>query len=259
MDVSKASYSDRGEGRAVVMIHGFPLDSSLWDEQLALLARGLRLIRFDLPGFGGQPAPEGRGSMGLYAEAVREVLDRAGLERATLCGLSMGGYISFEVLRRFPERVERLVLCDTRAEPDGAEAKAARQLGLRQLASGQRRELLEGYLPKLLSAASYQRAEVVERVRAMNARASDAGIAAALQAMHDRPDSTPLLAGIRAPTLIVVGAEDALTPPSAARAMQQAIPGSRLAEIPGAGHLTPIENPTAFNEALAAFLADQPH
>jgi 3-oxoadipate enol-lactonase len=249
------SFSDSGgHGAPVVFVHGFPLDRMMWRAQEPL-AGALRLITFDLPGFGEAPPLVGAPSITRYSDAVCEALDRAQLTCATLCGLSMGGYILFEVWRRHPERVERLVLCDTRAEADSSEGRQARQLGIRQIREGLRTQMLEAYVPKLLAPASFARPEIVDRLRAMNHRASDEGIVAALQTMHDRPDSTPTLPTIRVPTLIVVGSEDNLTPPSAAHAMAKAISGAHLVELPSAGHLSPLENPEAFNGALLSFAA----
>jgi pimeloyl-ACP methyl ester carboxylesterase len=245
---------DEGQGQPLLLIHGFPLDLTMWTDQAALAAE-LRLIRFDLPGFGaGPPAERFDQSMAGYADAACAALDQVGVKRAAACGLSMGGYILFELWRRHPERISALVFADTRAEADTPEGRQARLDGIAKLRGGRRQELLEGYLPKLLAPASLARPAIVERVRAMSSAASDAGIVAALQAMHDRPDSTPVLATIRVPTLIVVGAEDALTPPAMARVIHRGVAGSKLVEIPGAGHLAPLENPEAFNRALRAHL-----
>lgn len=242
----------------LVFIHGFPLDQTLFADQ-AELSETARLLRFDLPGFGTAAASRiERPGMAGYVDAVCAAMDRAGLGRAVLCGLSMGGYILFELCRRCPERALALVLCDTRAEADPPEGKQARLDGIGKVRGGRRGELLDAYLPKLLAPASLGRAELTTRVRAMGEAASDAGIVDALQAMHDRPDSTPTLAAIRVPTLILVGEHDAVTPVAAARAMQAGIRGSELRVIAGAGHLTPIESPAAFNAALRELLTSLP-
>lgn len=238
----------------LVFVHGFPLDRTLFADQEEL-SDVARLLSFDLPGFGAAANLPPVAGMAGYVDAVTAALDAARIERAVLCGLSMGGYILFELWRRCPERAAALILCDTRAEADPPEGKRARLEGIAKVRAGERAELIAGYLPKLLGPASLQREEVMARVRAMSAAASDQGIVAALQAMHDRPDSTLTLASIRVPTLILVGEEDSLTPPAAARAIQAGIAGSELQEIPGAGHLTTIENPSAVNAALRGFLA----
>jgi 3-oxoadipate enol-lactonase len=250
-------YDDSGGSKpALVLVHGFPLDRALWRAQAALRDVA-RVISFDLPGFGEAPPAEGSPGMGGYADAIIGVLDAARLERATVCGLSMGGYVLFELWRRHPERVERLVLCDTRAEADSPEGKQARLAGIGQVRRGQRAALLDGFPPKLLASGSLGKPQIVEEVRAMGRRSSDAGLIAALQALHDRPDSTLTLRTIRVPTMVVVGAEDTLTPLAAARVMRDGIVGSALVEIPGAGHLSPLENPEAFNAVLRGFLAPQ--
>ena len=252
--MSSSGIDDRGEGEAVVLVHGFPLDRTLWQGQDPL-TRQLRLVRFDLPGFGTEAATESwTASMETYSSAVLAAMDSAGLERATLCGLSMGGYVLFDLWRRAPGRIARLVLCDTRAEPDSAEARRGRQQGITTVRDGRRQELTDSMLDKLLCPASLAQPALVDPVRAMMARASDAGICAALHAMQHRPDSTPDLPGITVPTLVVVGSEDKLTPPEDARRMQASIPGSRMVELNGAAHLSPFENPDAFNNALLGFI-----
>jgi 3-oxoadipate enol-lactonase len=238
---------------ALVMVHGFPLDRTMWDGQAPLEAE-VDLLRVDLPGFGGAPAPA-LPSMESYAEAVVAAMDGSGLKRAALCGLSMGGYVLFELRRRYPERISALILADTRAEPDSDEGRRARKQGIQLVREGRRQELLDGFLPKLLTPASLTDPTITGKIRAMGSRISDEGLIAALQAMHDRPDSTPTLATIRVPTLIVVGAHDAVTPLAAATAMQAGIADSRLQEIQGAGHLPPLERPEAFNAAVLELLS----
>lgn len=241
-------------GPVLALIHGFPLDATLWDEQRALTSH-LRLLSFDLPGFGAHHAAPPPTDLAGFAEHVRAVLDAAGVERVILGGLSMGGYIAFECWRRFPQRVEALLLCDTRAEADGDEARANRARGLAAMREGRRTELLEGMLDKLLSPQSRAAGRPAAATRAMMHRASDAAISAALAALRDRADATPTLATITVPTLIVCGEEDALTPPPVSRAMHEAIRDSELALIADAGHLAPLEQPLAFNAAVARWLA----
>jgi 3-oxoadipate enol-lactonase len=241
-------------GPVLALIHGFPLDATLWDEQRAL-AGHLRLLTFDLPGCGAYHPAALPNDLAGYAEHVRAVLDAAGAERVILGGLSMGGYIAFECWRRFPQRIAALLLCDTRAEADGDEARANRARGIAAIREGRRTELLEGMLDKLLSAQSRAAGRPAAATRAMMHRASDAGIIGALAAMRDRADATPTLATITVPTLIVCGEEDALTPPPIARAMHEGIRGSELALIAGAGHLAPLEQPLAFDAVVARWLA----
>ncbi|MBA3260788.1 MAG: alpha/beta fold hydrolase [Gemmatimonadales bacterium] len=249
----------RGEGPAVLFIHGYPLDRSVWAHPVAAL-EGYRRIAPDLRGAGESDAPDLGYSVETYARDLAALLDALGIDDAVLCGLSMGGYIAFEFIRRWRARVRGLVLMDTRAEADTAEGKRARDA-----AAGTARErgaaaIAESMLPKVLSAATLSGSpETVERVRAMMAGSPVSGLVGALGAMRDRPDSTdllPTLAGL--PTVILVGEEDELTPPARARAMAEAIPGARLVVIPGAGHLLPVERPSATTDELFDFLRSIP-
>jgi pimeloyl-ACP methyl ester carboxylesterase len=242
------AYRDEGRGRPLLLVHAFPLSGAMWERQIAALAQTYRLIVPDLRGFGASPTVPGTASLDQYADDLAGLLDQLGLEQVAVAGLSMGGYIAFALLRRHGERVNALILADTRSQPDAEEGRRAREENARLVEEQGPRAIADQMLPKLLSsnASDDLRAEVRRMIEA-NDRA---GIAAALRAMAGRPDSTPLLATIAVPTLIVVGSEDGLTPPSDARAMHTAIAGSRLVELPGAGHLANLEAPEAFNAGV---------
>jgi pimeloyl-ACP methyl ester carboxylesterase len=184
------------------------------------------------------------------------LLDTLGVDDVVLCGHSLGGYVAFEFLRHWRDRVRGLVLVDTRAEADGAEARRARDTAAATAREQGAAAVADALLPKVLSAATIERSpDLVERVRRMMSATPVAGMAGALAAMRDRHDSTsllPMLAGL--PTLVVVGEDDSLTPPDVARRMAAAIPGARLVQIPGAGHLTPLERPSETTAALLEFL-----
>ena len=247
------AYRDEGRGRPLLLIHAFPLSGAMWERQIAALVGAYRLIVPDLRGFGASPAVSGTASLDQYADDLAGLLDQLGLEHVAVAGLSMGGYIAFALLRRHHERVDALVLADTRPQADTEDGRRAREENARLVEQQGPRALADQMLPKLLSSSAPEqlRAEV-RRLIEGNARA---GIAAALRAMAVRPDSTPLLASMAVPTLIVVGAEDTLTPPSDARAMHVAVAGSRLAELPGAGHHANQEAPEAFNPAVDDLLS----
>jgi pimeloyl-ACP methyl ester carboxylesterase len=239
---------------AILFVHGFPLDHELWRPQLARLTRW-RCIAPDLRGFTGGAAPAGGYSMSVYADDLVGVLDRAGIDRAVWCGLSMGGYILFEVLRRHPERVRGVMLCDTKAEPDTAEGKAGRDELVRVAERDGAAAIAERLLPKLLGATTRaQRPEVVATVRAMASRLLVPGLVGALRAMRDRPDSAPLLEQISVPALVLGGSEDEVSPAAGMRAMAQRIREATYVEVPEAGHLAPLERPELVNEALEDFL-----
>lgn len=257
LDGRSLAWDDTGMGPALVFLHGFPHDRTLWSAQLAALARQARCVAPDLAGFGeSAPLPPGTASMDAYADDVARLLDHLAIDRATVCGLSMGGYVAFAFLRRHADRVEGLVLSDTRAGADDDAGRARR----RELVALARREgaaaVTEAMLPGMLGKSTRARApQAEERLRAMGAAASVDGLVAALQAMMARPDSTPTLPAVRVPTLVVVGDEDALTPPKQAEMLRDGIAGSRLEVIAGAGHVPCLERPAAFNLVLGEFMA----
>lgn len=250
----------RGTGPALVFVHGFPLDRSIWRHQVAGFARWQRIAP-DLRGFG-HSAGHGGGpaaTLARHADDLAAVLDALGVRRAVLCGLSMGGYVLFEFWRRHADRVRALVLADTKAEADSADGKRARD----ELAAVAQREgtlaVAERMLPRMLAATSAAaQPELVTAVREMAGRASVDGIVAALVAMRDRADSRELLAGIGRPALVLGGAADALTPPAVMQALADGIRGARFVAIPAAGHLAPLEQPLAVNRVLAEFFEGLP-
>lgn len=244
----------RGDGPALLFIHGFPLDRALWAHQVASLA-GWRRIAPDLRGLGTSEAPESGYSMAAYADDLVRLLDRLEVRRAVVAGLSMGGYVAFEMLRRHRERVAGLMLMDTRAEADGAEARATREQMIVLARTEGVRAVAERLLPRLVGRSTQQtQPHLVEQVREMMVRAPLPGVVGALGAMRDRADATPLLPEIAVPTLVVVGQEDEMTPPAVARALTDAIPSAAMTVIPGAGHLAPLEAPTAVTRVCAEFL-----
>jgi len=248
----------RGDGPALLLIHGFPLDHSLWAHQVAALS-GWRRIAPDLRGAGASDAPDGGYSMTTYADDLVRLLDRLHIDRAVVAGLSLGGYVAFEMLRRHRARVAGLILLDTRAEADSAEGRSGRESMIEVARAQGAAAVAERMVPRLLGRSSQlTQPQVVEQVRAMIARTPVPGIVGALGAMRDRPDSTPLLPTVDVPTLVVVGAEDELTPPAASRAMAAAIPSAAMTTIPGAGHLSPLEAPTAVTRVIAEFLEALP-
>jgi YbgC/YbaW family acyl-CoA thioester hydrolase len=248
----------RGEGAPILFIHGFPFDRTSWRHQLAGLSRWKRIAP-DLRGAGASSVPADGYSVACYADDIVQVLDTLGLDRAVICGLSLGGYILFELLRRHPGRVRAAVFCNTKATPDSADARRGRD----EMATLAEKEgtaaVAERLLPQLLAAATFAaQPEVVAHVREMISRTPVPGLVGALRALRDRPDSTPTLGTIGVPTLVIAGAEDKIAPPDTMRAMAQAIPGggggAQFAVIPAAGHLAPLEQPLATSRVLADFL-----
>ena len=246
----------RGDGPAVLFIHGYPFDHTIWTHQVAALEGWCRIAP-DLRGMGRSDAPDLGYSMDTYAADLAELLDLLGARDVVLVGLSMGGYVAFEFLRRWRPRVRGLVLVDTRAEADSPEARVGRDAAAATAREQGAAAIAESMLPKVLGASTLSGAPgVVERVRGMMAATPVAGIVGALGAMRDRPDSTPLLPTLTGlPTLVIVGDEDEVTPPAQARAMAEAIPGASLVVIRSAGHVPPLERPAETTDAILGFLA----
>jgi YbgC/YbaW family acyl-CoA thioester hydrolase len=244
-----------GEGPAILFVHGYPLDRTIWQAQIDGLD-GFRRIAPDLRGMGQSDAPDLGYNMSVYAADLAALLDALAIEDVILCGLSMGGYIIFELLRTWRSRVRGLVLMDTRADADTPDARRARDTAAATARERGASAIAEAMLPKMLAPGTLaDHPEIVERVRSLMANTPVPGILGALAAMRDRPASDALLPTLAdIPTLVVVGEADGLTPPDEARAMAHAIPGARLEIIPGAGHLPPLERPEEVTNRLREFL-----
>lgn len=250
------AYQDSADGLTLLMIHGFPLNSSMWELQMEDLATMARLIAPDLRGHGFSDPAAGPYSMEMLAKDCAGLLDRLAIETPVIvCGHSMGGYVAFEFCRRYPERVAGLILVGTRPGADSAEGKAGREKTAESVRTEGPQVVVKTMLPKLFAPATYESdQEVVEFVEDMMTHTSANGMIGALLAMRDRPDSTPDLADLDIPVLIIHGADDKLIPPSEAHAMHEAFPDSQLVIIPGAGHLPNLERPDEFNDAVVDFL-----
>jgi 3-oxoadipate enol-lactonase len=257
VDGTKLHYQDTEHGKDVVLLlHAFPLHSGMWARQVAALSSHHRVIAPDYPGLGKSPPRAEPTSMESLAQQVLGLLASVRVERAAVVGLSMGGYLAFELHRQRPGLFRGLVLSDTRAGADTPEGAAGRETFARNALEKGLHWVADEMTPKLLRPQPDPGA--VREVRALVGQGTPAGVAAAQRGMARRPDSTPTLANIACPTLVVVGAEDTLTPLAEAEKMVAGVKGARLAVIPTAGHLPNIENPGAMNQALADFLGGLP-
>lgn len=243
--------TDLGEGTAILWIHGFPLASTIYENQLSI--RNVRHVMPDLPGFG-QSRPKGDNtSIDDYACMCLDLLDHRGIDRAVFAGLSMGGYICFALARLAPERMRGLILIDTRETADSDEARKGRYESIEKVKQSGVTPIVDAMLPKMLTPRAPR--EMRERVREIMISSSPEGVMTALRAMAERPDSTRQLQQIRVPTLIVVGEQDTITPPSDAERMTAAIAGARMVRIAGAAHLSNYEKAAEVNRAVSAFVA----
>ncbi|MBW8861050.1 MAG: alpha/beta fold hydrolase [Acidobacteria bacterium] len=228
----------------------------MWERQLTLAEAGWHVIVPQLRGFDGGTGEPHASSVDDYAGDVIDLLDSLHIDEAVIGGLSMGGYITFAVLRHAARYVHALVLADTKSQADSPEAVEGRKRLLQTLEAHGAAGVADEMIPKLLGETTRrERPEVVALVRELVLASSSPAIAGAIRALMSRPDSTPLLPTIHVPTLIVVGVEDTVTPVANAFEMQRGIAGAELVQIPGAGHLSNLEQPEAFDAALARFLS----
>ena len=237
----------------LVLLHAFPLGAEMWAPQREAFP-GWRVLAPSFPGFDGVP-PAAEPTVAAFATHMLRALDAAGVEQAVFCGLSMGGYVAFELWRLAPGRFAGLVLADTRAGADAPEGRQGRAAMRETLGSEGPSAVADQMLPKLLGAATLEgQPAVVARVRALVLGQTTVGIDGGIQALMTRPDSGDTLATVTVPTLVVVGDEDVLTPPLEAERLAAGIAAARLVRVPAAGHLTNLEQPDAFNRAVSAFL-----
>ena len=249
---------DAGAGPPLVLLHPFPFTADVWSGQLEALSTRRRVLAPNLRGFGrtvpfdATTAP----SVDAMADDVAALLDALELAGPiALGGLSMGGYVALAFARRHPRRLRALVLADTRAEPDDADGKEKRNASIARVESGDVPGFVDDMLGKLAGKTTRaERPDLVKQLREHMLRTPASTIAKALVALRDRPDARPQLGAIQVPALVLVGTEDVVTPPSSAEVMAEAIPRAMLVSIPGAGHLSNVEMPVAFDEAVERFL-----
>lgn len=253
-------YLEAGEGRAVILLHAFPLSADQWLPQLHRVPPGWRLIAPDVRGFRGtgqayQEVGLETATMGSHAADVLALMNHLDLDTAVVGGLSMGGYITLAVAKVAARRLDGLVLADTRATADTEAGRAARDAMIARVQKEGAEGVAAMMLPTLLGATSRaEQPELMDVLRALVMRNTPAAMASAVRAMTLREDATTWLSSIACPTLVVCGSEDVLTPPEESEAMAAAIPRSELVLLPKAGHLSNLETPMAFTEALGRFL-----
>jgi pimeloyl-ACP methyl ester carboxylesterase len=254
------AYVDRGAGTPVLLIHGFPLDHTMWDAQVHALSQQCRVIAPDLRGFGESTLTAGDAEHGVsmeqYADNLAELLDAITIrEPVVIAGFSMGGYIAWQFVRKYPDRVRALAQCDTRAAADTEEARAGRLKMAEHVHEWGTARVAEIMGPKLFAPATFEKKpHLVAAVRHVVENTSSSAIAAAQRGMAQRPDMTSFLPTIRVPTLAICGAGDAISPPSEMQSIAAALPNATYVEIPDAGHMTTMENPEAVNLALLTLL-----
>ncbi|MGA5819638.1 alpha/beta fold hydrolase [Kitasatospora sp. NPDC094028] len=255
---SAVSVRESGTGTPLVLLHAFPLNAAMWSAQLdalpGLTGDEARVLAPDQRGFGGTELGADEPSLDLVADDVALLLDAAGIERAVLAGLSMGGYVAMAFARRHPDRLAGLLLANTRATADADAVRANRE---RIAAAVSARDSVRLLLDEEVAAGQLgpDSRHLLARVEAMVAAAPPAAVAWAQRAMAARPDSLDVLAGLRVPVAVVTGAQDPLVAPDEAELILRARPDAELTVIPGVGHLSALEAPEAFDAAVRRLLA----
>ncbi len=248
--------AERGSGPVLLLVHGYPLDHQMWRHQLDDLAADYRVIAPDLRGFGQSAVTPGVVTMERFANDLAALLDALEVrEPITLCGLSMGGYIAWQFALKHRQRLAKLVLCDTKAAGDTAEAAKGRLENAQKVLAEGPQAIVDGMMAKLFAPqTSPQQPDIVKATREIVLSTKPEGIAAALRGMAEREDVSGRLAEFDLPTLVICGEHDAITPPEEMRMVAAGLPQATFALIPEAGHMAPLEQPAAVNRALRAFL-----
>lgn len=262
MDVSinglNIHYVDVGNraGLPVTFVHAFPLSHAMWQPQIEALKDRHRVVAYDVRGFGDSEAGDGQYTLEFFVDDLIALLDHLKIGKTVVCGESMGGYIALRAVERRPGRFSGLVLCDTRSQPDSDEAKLKRAGGLKAVKSDGVATFAERFVNSVLAPHTLSaKPDVVEWIKKTIAANKPVGLCGALLAMASRTDTTPGLAKINVPTLVLVGEHDPLTPPEVGRGLHRNIPHATFHVIPNAGHLSNLENPREFNDRLVGFLS----
>ncbi|MFC5451495.1 alpha/beta fold hydrolase [Paenibacillus aestuarii] len=246
---------EKGQGTPVILLHGFPLDHQMWRPQMEALAASYRIIAPDLRGMGQSDVPATNVSLEDYADDILALMDEMNIKKAALGGFSMGGYVAFALLRKAPERFSALILANTRPEADGPEGRKNRMNMAVALYDKGAAAARDAMLPKLLTEHTRQsQPQLVEELNTVMGGMPPEGLVHASLAMAFRQDSVDLLASIHVPTLVIAGEQDAIAPPDVMKTMADQIQQASFHVIADASHLTPLEQPEAFNALLTDFL-----
>ncbi len=247
---------DQGVGQPLLLIHGFPLDHTMWQFQIEDLSRDFRIIAPDLRGFGASDSNDAPMSMADFADDLARLLTALDVDSpVNICGLSMGGYIAWEFWHRHPQRLSRLILCDTRAAADNTETQNTRRSTAERVLRDGTDFLARMMIPKLFDQETLaQKSALVEATRQVLLGTNPVAIAAALNGMAEREDATDWLPEIRIPALLLCGVSDSITPAEEMQQIAETMSDSQYVTIPQAGHMAPLENPRACNRALRDFL-----
>ncbi|PID59990.1 MAG: alpha/beta hydrolase [Ignavibacteriae bacterium] len=243
------------ENQAIIFIHGFPYDHTMWDSQVAALSDEYFCVSYDIRGLGKSYVGDGQYTMEAYIWDLFSIIDKLNLEKPIICGLSMGGYISFRAVEARQELFGGLILCDTRSESDDNAGKIKRSLAINKINTEGLEAFVSEFIPNCFHPKTPKRlSEMYNRIFDITKNQNPTGVKGALIAMLSRKDTTKSLKKINIPTLVLVGTKDALTPPDVMKGIANKIKKSEFRKISKAGHMTPLENPEMVNYYIRKFL-----
>lgn len=247
--------SGNNTSKAILFVHGFPFDHTMWQTQVDEFNRDHFCISYDIRGLGESPAGDGQFTMESFVDDLEKILDDPKLNRPILCGLSMGGYISLRALERIQEKFSAAILCDTRSEADNNEGKLKRAAGIKRINKEGLAPFAKDFITNCFGDDFKQnRKEELQKIIEKSSQFNPVGVKGCLLAMLSRSDTTASLGKINIPTMLICGEQDALTPPTIMKEMFHKINNAEFVEIPNAGHMTPIESPLLVNKSIRNFL-----
>jgi 3-oxoadipate enol-lactonase len=257
LSTGRLHFVEQGQGTPLLLVHGYPLDHSMWQGQLDRLSDICRLIAPDLRGFGLSDATVGTVTMAQMADDLAAMLDTVGVRQPVVfCGLSMGGYVAWQFALRHRSRLAKLIVCDTRAVADSPQAAAVRLETVQRVLTVGSSVAADALLPNLFAPVTYQeQPKIVEATRQIMLQTKPEGIAAALRGMAERPDVTSQLPMIDVPSLVICGQHDGISPPAEMKRIADQLPNARFVEIGAAGHMAPLEQPAAVNQVIREFVS----
>ena len=247
--------SGNSKNQPIIFIHGFPFDHSMWDKQLKELGKDYFCISYDIRGLGRSYVGDGQYTMEAFKDDLFFLMEEFKIEKAILCGLSMGGYIALRAVEFDQSRFTALILCDTKAEADNDNAKLNRSGAINKINTEGLESFVKGFIPPLFSEeAPKENKNVYDSTIEKAINYNPLGVKGSLFAMMSRTDTTPFLKKIKIPTLLLVGAQDKLTTPQIMRDILKKIKDSEFGIAPRAGHMAPLENPGFINDMIRGFL-----
>ena len=250
------NFVDEGTGPVLLLVHGFPLDHTMWQFQIADLKTDLRVIAPDLRGFGESGVTPGAVTMAQMADDLAGLLDSLSItEPVFFCGLSMGGYVAWQFLERHASRLAGAILCDTRAQADTSGERETRLQTAEKVVKEGPAFLADSMPKKLFCELTHkEQPKLVNDTKAVIRKTNPEGIAAAARGMAARPDVRERLPFIELPCLVIVGTDDAISSPEEMQKIAEDLPVSMFVEVPGAGHMSPLEAPDVVNAAILQFV-----